>query len=105
MLMHFFWVIISFFAVLGILESIIGIIEIFSLRRIHSIRSATLRIELFGEEERVNYLLNSLSLMADRMQVGKNEVRLEIVDCGLSAAGRQAVADYCEKNPWVLFTE
>lgn len=105
MLWHMFWVILSFFAVIGILECILGVVEMFSLNRVHSVRQATFRVELEGDEAHVEYLLNTLSLMAEKVDVGQRETALEIVDCGLAEETRREIEAYCEKNPWVLFTD
>ena len=104
-MLYALWVLISFFAVIGILECLIGILEMLSLRKADSVRRVALRVTLKGEEKRVEYLLNTLSLMSDRLQVGKNDTYLEIIDAGLSPEARIEVLDYCEKNPWVLFTD
>ena len=59
----------------------------------------------FGEEPRVEYLLKTLSLLSERVRVGRLETTLEICDGGLSKETRRGILDYCEKNPWVVFTE
>lgn len=104
-MIHMLWVIVSFFAVIGLLECILGVLELLALRRVHSICRATFRVELSGDEPHMEYLLNTLSLMADRVDVGERETVLEIVDRGLSPVSRREVLQYCEKNPWVMFTE
>ena len=105
MLWVLFWLMVSMFAVLGLLEAIVTVLELIALRKVRSIRSATFRVELIGEEENVEYLLNTLCLMAERLDVGPVETRLEIVDAGLESEARQKVLEYCKKNPWVRFTE
>ena len=105
MMIHMAWVLLSFFAVIGILECLLGVLELLSLRRVHSVKKAVLRIELAGDESRVDYLLNTLCVKLDRMNIGSLEATLEIADGGLSPAASRAVKEYCEKNPWVLFTD
>ncbi len=105
MLLHMLWVIVSLFAVIGLLECILGILEMLALRRAFSVQRATFRVELSGEEPHMEYLLNTLSLMTDRVDVGVQETVLEIVDQGLCAKSRREVEEYCKKNPWVLFTD
>lgn len=104
-MLHMLWVIVSFFAVIGLLECILGVLELLSLRRVRSIRRAVFRVELDGEEPRMEYLLNTLSQMTDRLNTGASDTMLEIVDRGLSPHARREVERYCEKNPWVLFTD
>ena len=105
MIWHMAWVLLSFFAVIGILECILGAVEIISLSRVKSVKQATFRVELYGDEPHVEYLLNTLSLMAQKVDVGPKETALEIVDRGLSPKARREAKEYCEKNNWVLFTD
>ncbi len=105
MLWHAFWIIISLFAVIGILECILGAVELIALNRIRSVRDATLRVKLIGDEPHMEYLLNTLGLLVQRLDIGPRETGLEIVDCGLSAASREELEGYCKKNNWVRFTE
>lgn len=102
--MHMIWVLVSFFAVLGLLNSIISVVELFALRRIRSVQRAVLRVELAGEE-RMEFLLNSLQLIAQRNDIGTVEIGLEVVDKGLSETARLELESYCQKNPWVIFTD
>ncbi len=104
MMIHMAWVLLSFFAVVGVLECILGVLELLALRRVHAVKKAVLRIELSGEEPHLEYLLNTLCIKADRLNIGNREVVLEIVDGGLSPEAYRQVEQYCEKNPWVLFT-
>ncbi|MBQ7089594.1 MAG: hypothetical protein IJN82_00580 [Clostridia bacterium] len=99
------WVLLSFFAVLGLLNCVINVLELFALRRIKSVRRAVFRVELAGEEDAMEYLLNSLSIVAQRAELGAVEAELEVVDAGLSESARCALESYCQKNPWVIFTD
>ena len=105
MLLYMAWVLVSFFAVIGLTECILGVLRLLSMRKIRSVTRVTLRADLEGREPRMEYLLNSLSLMADQIDVNHQETILEIHDAGLDSQSRRAVEEYCEKNPWVLFTE
>lgn len=99
-----FWVLVSFFAVVGLMESLLFLMEIVALRRISSIRNVSLRVELDGDAENTEYILNTLSLLLNRVDVGDEEATLDIVDGGMSENMRLEILDYCEKNPWVRFT-
>ena len=105
MIIHMAWVLISFFAVIGIFECILGVVRIFSLRRVRSVGGSVLRVELKGTEPHMEYLLNTLLLTASRLDLGSGETVLEIVNGGLSEESRQELLEYCKKNPGVLFTE
>lgn len=105
MLVHMLWVIVSFFAVIGLLECILGVLELLALRRVKTVQRSVLRVELCGDEPHMEYLLNTLCLMTERLELGDRETALMIVDCGLSLPSRRELEQYCEKNPWVIFTE
>ncbi len=103
-MIHMAWIILSFFAVIGVLVCFLETLELLSLRRIHSVKKTFFRIVLTGDEKNVEYLLNTLCVKLDFLNIGTVEPILEIVDGGLSEGSRRAVEEYCEKNPWVLFT-
>lgn len=104
MMIHMAWVFLSFFAVVGILVCFLEALELLSLRRIRSVQKTVFQVVLSGDEKNVEYLLNTLSVKLDFLHMGSVEPILEIVDGGLSPESCRAVAEYCEKNPWVLFT-
>lgn len=105
MFYYVFWVVTSLFAVIGVLHCLLGVVEAWSLHRNRTVCRAVLQIELRGEEPHTEYLLNTLSVVAGRLAVGTVEAELELKDSGLSEKTRREVAEYCEKNPWVLFTD
>ena len=76
-----------------------------SFRKTRSVEKVMLTVTLKGEVENAEYLLNTLCLKAERADVGKAETGLTIVDGGLSETARARILLYCEKNPWVIFTE
>ena len=104
MLWVIFWVLVSFFAVVGLMETLLFLLEIIALRRISSIRKVSLRVELSGNAENTEYILNTLLLMLNRVDIGDEEATLEISDGGISDRMRVDIMEYCEKNPWVQFT-
>lgn len=105
MLWVIFWVLVSFFAVVGLMECMLFLLETVALRRISSIAGVTLQVELRDDSENAEYILNTLSLLMSRVDVGDREIILEIKDGGISAPMRAEILEYCEKNPWVRFTE
>ncbi|MBR2012640.1 MAG: hypothetical protein IJ995_00265 [Clostridia bacterium] len=104
MLWVIFWVLVSFFAVVGLMETLLFLLEIVALRRISNIHRVSLRVELSGDAENAEYILNTLSLMLNRVEVGEQEATLDIVDGGMSDRMRADILEYSEKNPWVRFT-
>ncbi len=104
MLWVIFLVLVSFFAIVGLMETMLFFLEVLALRKISSIRNVSLRVELAGEDENAEYILNTLLLMLNRVDVGEEEATLDIVDGGMSERMRLEILEYCEKNPWVRFT-
>ncbi|MBQ8599787.1 MAG: hypothetical protein IJ407_00185 [Clostridia bacterium] len=105
MLFHILWVLVCFFAVIGILECLLGILNWFSFHRVSCVKAITVQIQVEGEMKNVEYLLNSLCLKAEKVDIGAVEARVELIDRGVTSETRLAIRDYCEKNPWVIFTE
>ena len=68
MLWVIFWVAVSFFAIVGLMEILLFLLEVLALRRISSIQKVSLRVELKGEDENAEYILNMLSLMQKEKQ-------------------------------------
>jgi hypothetical protein len=100
-----FWILLSLFAVFGLIEALVETVQLLALRKNRSVRRATVRIVLAGEEPYPEYLLNTLSLLSDRLSSGPIEPILELVDGGMSLEFRRCALEYCEKNPWVQFTD
>ena len=104
MLWVIIWIIISFFAVLGLLECMLFFVELFGLRKLSVVESASFRVVLKGETENPEYLLNTLALMSERVDIGTQETVLEIIDGGITDKMSAEILEYCQKNPWVRFT-
>jgi hypothetical protein len=102
--MLIFWVLVSLFAVIGLLECVVSLVEFIGMRNVKSISSAVWQVTLQGEISQVEFLLNTLSVKSTRMDLGEAETILELIDGGLTAHSRAEIAEYCEKNPWVRFT-
>ena len=105
MLQQFLWVMISLFAVIGLTVCLMELLRNLSLRKIRSVKNLTLQIRLVGSEPRVEYLINCLSTLCDEWQVSGHTPGLEILDDGVTPETRRLIQEYCEKNPWVVFTE
>ena len=104
-MLHLCWVLISFFAVIGVFECILEILDWCSFRKTRSVERVMLQVTLKGEVPNAEYLLNALCLKAERADIGKAETALTVIDGGLTADSKERILRYCEKNPWVIFTE
>lgn len=102
--MLLFWVLISLFAVLGLLQCVIFLLECIAMHKVCAISSAVWRVTLRGELSKTEFFLNTLLIKSARLDMGENETILEIVDGGLTDRSRAEIIEYCEKNPWIRFT-
>ena len=102
---YLFWVFVCFFAVIGILECLLGVLKWLSFRRVRAVSKITLQVFLSGTMQDTEYLLNSLCLMAEKNNIGSLEAGVDLVDDGIDPRTCEEIRKYCEKNPWVIFTE
>lgn len=104
-MLHLCWVVISFFAVVGVFECVLEVLDWCSFRKTRAVEQVLLQITLKGEVPNGDYLLNALCLKAEQADIGQVETTLVVIDGGLTPESKEQIRFYCEKNPWVIFTE
>ena len=90
-------IIVSFLAVLGVLEIVISILENYSVSS-YDIDDIALTINLSGEIENVVFLLNTLLLQAEKINYKNNETKVIIKDCGLYPDTYNTIQEFCMIN-------
>ena len=90
-------IMISFFAVLGLLEIFVGILEGLSVSK-YFVDDVNLSVSLSGEIRDVEFLLNTLLLQAEKINYKNNATKVIIKDCGLCDSTYKAVYDFCCEN-------
>ena len=76
-------IVLTFFAIIGFLECVLGVLETVSTARYESVDDISLTVHLSGKVENVAFLLNTLLLQAERINY-KNTVTRVVVrydDC------------------------
>ena len=91
-------VVISFFAVVGIVETILCVLESFALIGQTQPSEVQLRVALSGEIDNVNFLLSTLLLQADRINFKNCVTKVVVVDYGLENSTYLKIKDFCDLN-------
>ncbi len=98
MLKTVFLILLSFFAVIGIIECILCLIETIANSKFKSVKQLKLTATISGSENNVNFLLNTLSLYAQRINFKHIQTNV-IIDAQLADdATKLAVEKYCLQN-------
>ena len=90
-------IILSFFAVLGVILCVITLIETVSVNR-YTPDDAVLSVSLGGAIENVPFLLNTLLLQAGRIRYRGVVTRVVVVDVGMDERTLTQVRDFCKEN-------
>ena len=76
-------IILSFFAVIGLIECVLSMLEAVSISKYRKIKDISLVVELTGKIDNVTFLLNTLLLQAQRINYRDTQTRVIIRDSGL----------------------
>jgi len=87
-------IVISFFAVLGLLEIFVGLLENVSVSK-YFVDDIKLTVSLSGEIDDVQFLLNTLLLQAERINYKYSITKVIIRDCGLCERTYKEIYDFC----------
>lgn len=98
MIKTIFIIVISFFAVIGIMDCIMTLLETVSTIKYKMIKNITLTVELEGKIPDVSFLLGTLRLQAQRIQYNNSETKLVIKDNGLSEDTYSEIFAFCLEN-------
>lgn len=105
MLWTIFWVVVSFFSIIGLMEFIMCIIESIAMRTNRSLCKISLVAEMSGEDANVEFLLNSLCVMAERIAFKNLVTHVIIRDRGISETTYDRIVKYMEENPNISLIE
>ncbi len=98
MLKTIFILVISFFAVIGILECFLNALECMSVAKYESVTKLELKAELSGHIEDVAFLLNTLMLQSERIRYKASDTKVIIVDNGLDDDTYDQILQFCYLN-------
>ncbi len=105
MLWTIFWVLISFFAIIGVMEFMMCVIELISMRTTRTVKDISLVVRLRGEEKNVEFLLSSLCVMAERIAFKNLTTKVVIYDEGIAEHTYQRICSFAEENPTISLIE
>ena len=97
MLWTIVFIILTFFAVLGVLECVLTVIETLSTARYRPL-DVVLTVSLEDSVDNVQFLLNTLLLQANRISYRGRPARVVIVDAGMDEQTFSQVHTFCEEN-------
>lgn len=105
MLWTIFLVVISFFAIIGLMEFIMCILETVAMRTNRSLEDVSLTVDLRGREDNIEFLLNSLCVMAERIAFKNLTTHVVVRDKGIEQDTYERIRAYMEENPNISLIE
>lgn len=105
MLWTIFFVMVSFFAIIGVMEFSACIIEMISTHTTKSVREIRVVADMEGNEPHLEFVLGSLVILADRIAFKNVETKVCIRDKGLDRETYQRILDYIEENSNIYLIE
>ncbi len=99
------FVLISFFAIIGVLEITMCIVEAISMRSTRSLQGIRIVADIKGCEPHIEFLLGSLSVMAQRISFKNLSTRVFIRNLGVDAHTYERMEEYVKDNPVISIIE
>ena len=91
-------VVLSFFAVIGFIETLLTFLETVSTFKYKNISSVKLVAEIEGNVENPVFLLNTLLLQAERICYGDLQTKVVIKDMGIDENTYSQIYGFCLEN-------
>lgn len=105
MLWTIFFVLASFFAIIGLMEFVACIIEIIATRSTKSLQEIRIVADIKGYEPHVEFVLGSLGIIADRIGFKNVMTKVCIRDLGTEETTYQRIKEYIEENSNIYLIE
>ncbi len=105
MLWTVFFVLASFFAIIGLMEFVMCMIEIISTRSTKSLKEIRIVADIEGHEENVEFILGSLCVMAERITFKNAVTKVLIQATDADKATYERIKDYVEENSGIYLIE
>ena len=99
------FVLFSFFAIIGLMEFVMCIMETVSMRTTRSIEDIRIVVDIKGCEPHIEFLLSTLSIMADRIAFKDITTKVCIRNLGTDQTTYQRLKEYIEENPNIKLIE
>lgn len=92
------WIIVSFFAVVGFIDTVVTFVDSLSFLKYNCIKSATLNVKLSGEIDNIPFLLNSLILTARKINFKDNVTTVSIDADETEPHTYNEIREFCLEN-------
>lgn len=102
MLENILVIVLSFFAVIGFIESIMTLLETVSTLKYKDIQSVCLTVELRGNISDVDFLLSTLLLQAGRIGYENAKTKVCIKNSGLDESTYSQIYAFCLENDNIM---
>jgi len=100
-----FFVMLSFFAIIGVMEFSACIIEMISTRTTKTVKEIRIVADMEGKEPHLEFVLGSLGILADRIAFKNVDTKVCVRDKGLDPETYQRIEDYIEENSNIYLIE
>lgn len=105
MIWTIFFVVVSFFAIIGVMEFAACIIELVSTASTKSIQEIRIVADINGTEPHIEFVLGSLGVMAERIAFKNVTTRICIRDLGMDAETSERIREYIKENSNIYLIE
>lgn len=105
MLWTIFLVVISFFAIIGLMEFVMCILETIAMRTNRSLADISITVDLKGKDDHIEFLLNSLSVMAERIAFKNLTTHIVVRDKGIDQDTYERIKEYMQENTLISLIE
>ena len=93
-----FVVLVSFFAVIGVIECVLCILEAIALNGYSQPSYVQLSVALTGKIDNVDFFISTLLLQADKINFKNCVAKIVIIDYGLERNTYLKIKDFCDSN-------
>lgn len=105
MLWTVFFVLASFFAIIGLMEFVMCIMEIISTRSTKSLTDIQIVANIQGYEKNVEFVLGSLCVMAQRITFKNATTKVMVCAKEADKSTYQRIKEYVEENSGIYLIE
>lgn len=98
-------VVLSFFAIIGIMEFVLCIFESIAMYGNRSVCGIRIVADMRGREKNVEFLLDSLKLLSERIVFRNLTTEVHIRDCGVDTETLEQIKRYINENQNISLIE
>lgn len=99
------FVLISFFAIIGLMEFVMCIMETVSMRSTRSLQAIRIVADIKGCEPHIEFVLSSLGIMAERIAFKDVTTQVCVRNLGTDQTTYERIKEYAQENPNIYLIE